>query len=93
MLTQTCFTSTQDGDECHDTEHLRHHQLRPTYQECKTLDTVPISMSQSSEPNPLIDILVQHRNVTITKQTIQKNMAIAKSVRHWPSNVSEAILC
>jgi hypothetical protein len=54
---------------------------------------VPISISQSSEPKPLMDILVQHRSVTMTKQTIQKNMVTAKSMRHWPSNVAEAMIC
>jgi hypothetical protein len=39
-----------------------------------------------------MDILVQHRSVTMMKQTMQKNMVTAKSTRHWPSNVFEAII-
>ena len=52
-----------------------------------------MSISQSSEPKPLMHILVQHRSVTITKQTMQKNMVTAKSMRHCPSNVLEAMIC
>ena len=57
------------------------------------IHTVPISISQSSDPKPLMDILVKHRSVIMMKHKIQKNMVTAKRMRHWPSNVLEAIVC
>lgn len=40
-----------------------------------------------------MDILVKHRSVIMMKHKIQKNMVTAKRMRHWPSNVLEAIVC